>query len=147
MKLKRLLALLGSLVVATSASASLVACGSTRHEQKEVEKPELSEVVTNTDLGFFDHENVTNDEILTRVKEKNPSLDLDQVILSSTSVKTNETYRIYLSVSPAATSYRQSSVSLTYTLHLPDLRIEVKQTIKDVQDLGNFSISPTTDEI
>jgi hypothetical protein len=150
MKLKRLLALLGSLVVATSASASLVACGTVHHDQQhqnELQKPELASVVTTTDLGAFDHEDVTSAEILTRVKEKNDDLDLHQVILSSKSMKVNETYRIHLSVAPTATSYRQSDVTLSYTIQLPDLRIELKQTIKDHADVGNFASVPTKEEI
>jgi len=144
MKLKRLLALLGSLVIATSASASLVACGTTNKKTTD-ENPTLQTVVTKTDLGIFDHNDVTSDEILTRVVKENPGLLVDEVTLSKP-IKIGQTYQVYLSVIPTSRSYPQGSILLTYEIQLPDLRIEVSQVVKNLT-IGNFDQVPDADTV
>jgi len=79
MKLKKLLSLLASVVVATSASASVIACGTfiTKGNGTE-EKRRLDQDLRVTDLGDFDT-SPNNGELLKRIAEKNPEVDIKSV--------------------------------------------------------------------
>jgi len=81
MKLKKLLSLLASVVVATSASASVIACGTfitngNGTEQKRFLKQDLRV----TDLGDFDSA-PDKAELLKRLSEKNPDVDIKSINL------------------------------------------------------------------
>jgi len=75
MKLKKLLSLLASVVVATSASASVIACGTFITEGKGTEeKVRLTQDLRIIELGDFDTTPNTK-KLLKRIKELNPDLD------------------------------------------------------------------------
>jgi len=81
MKLKKLLSLLASVVVATSASTSVIACGTFISGEKGTEQKRfLKQDLRVTDLGDFDT-TPSKEELLKRISEKNPAVDIKSITL------------------------------------------------------------------
>jgi len=95
----------------------------------------LEEVIKNIDLGGFETQ-PTNEQILARVKELNPNLDISQL-----QVLANADGQAIVDVIPGSKVYEPSWISLTYVI-LPLLSVAISTT-----DLGVFETQPTDQEL
>jgi len=134
MKLKKLLSLLASVVVATSASASVIACGTFINGEKGTEqKRSLENDLRVHDLGDFD--NTPNDtELLKRVLELNPDVDKKSVTIIKTGDGTAQ-------VSPTLTGvYAQDRpIDVKYSVGQEQSKRDLHELFrnKSVVDLGS----------
>jgi len=104
-----------------------------------VELPKLSDVITRYDLGEFQTV-PTIAQILIRIKELNPRLDVGQIMVIS-----HRGQQVIIRVIPGSTIYQQGELTLTYLL-IPPALPSISDVIKNV-NLGLFSSIPTETEI
>jgi hypothetical protein len=133
--MKKILALIGAIGLTATSSLTVVACQN--NNSKKEQRITLSSVIQNRTLGEF-AKKPTNEEILSKIKALNSSLELEEVEVSE--VESN--YAV-IKAKDGSSIYQPGTVKITYTV---DQRLIIDRVIINLA-LGEFAQLPTKEQI
>jgi len=138
--MKKILAMLGTLSLAVSASSTVIACYDNNSSSEETpKKPSLSEVVTKTELGHFEYR-PTGQQILAKLKDLNTELEIEEIHVVEIS---DDLGQAKISVIPNSEIYEISTLTLTFTVKK---WVKLEEVILE-KNLGEFTKIPTEAEL
>jgi len=137
--MKKILAMLGTLSLAVSASSTVIACYDNTTSEEAPKKASLSEVIDKTELGHFEYR-PTGQQILAKLKDLHNDLEIKEINVVEIS---DDLGQAKISVIPNSEIYEISTLTLTFTVKKWS---KINEVILET-NLGDFTKIPTEDEL